>query len=461
MSIRSVAVIGAGPCGAGLTRALLAEKAFSNITVFERRDRLGGLWNYTREKSLIPSITPVPSVDPLRPIGKIQAGGKSFYESPVYKYLDANVPKDLMAYKDFPFPKEVPLFPLQEQILEYIQGYSKKIEEYVRFDTEVTSVNWLTDDNQWEVKSRSLDTDLITTEKYDAVAIAVGSYDQPYIPDVPGISQWGTDHPGSIIHAKTYDEPSQFSKSRNILVVGNSASGADIAYQLATMLDKTIYKSVRSENILPSGSDERVKEVGDLESFDSKTQTVHFKDGTSLTNVDSVIFCTGYLKSIPFIHTSPPLITNGQKVHGLYRHLLWYRNPTLAVVGLPKFVLPTRLSETQGCWLARLWSGRLATPSYEEMKKDAESAEGEERNHHDLRYPKDVDYKNMLYKESESVEGDYGYKAVFWDEEQCRIRANIKPLKEGYIKYRSDTGKLASSIKELEDAGYFKWEVPV
>lgn len=465
MSIKSVAVIGAGPCGAGLTRALVGEGAFSNITVFERRHKFGGLWNYTGAKSLVPATTPVPSVNPRRKITKIEAEGESFYESPVYKYLDANVPKDLMAYKDFPFPDDVPLFPLQSQILSYIENYSKSVQDYVRFNTEVVSVTWVNDKKQWEVVSRSLETDDSvsngTIEYYDAVAVAVGSYDQPFIPDVPGIKQWGEDHRGSVIHAKSYDQPSQFKDSRNILVVGNSASGADIAYQLATMLDRKIYKSIRSENSLPSGKDDRIEDVADLDHFESSTKTVYFKDGSSITDVDSIIFCTGYLKSIPFMNTDPPLITDGQKVHNLYRHMVWYPNPSLAIVGLPRFVLPTRLSETQGCWLARVWSGRLTLPSTEEMKADAESAEGSERTHHDLMYPKDVEYKNMLYKESEAVEGDYGYNSVFWDKDQCRIRANIKPLKEGYIKYKKDTGKLASSIKELEDAGYFKWEVEV
>jgi cation diffusion facilitator CzcD-associated flavoprotein CzcO len=37
-------VIGAGPSGLAAVRALSDEKAFHTIRVFERRDRVGGIW---------------------------------------------------------------------------------------------------------------------------------------------------------------------------------------------------------------------------------------------------------------------------------------------------------------------------------------------------------------------------------------------------------------------------------
>lgn len=454
--IKDIAVIGGGPCGAGLTKALLAEKSFSKIKVYERRDKFGGLWNYTDLKSKNSNGCQIPSIDPLRPIKKLNVQGKSFFESPVYKYLDANVPKDLMAYKDYPFGDEIPLFPRHDQILKYIENYSKSIQDNVTFNEEVTTVKFINDIKKWQVISKSLEANTETEEFYDAVAIATGSYDQPMIPDVPGIKEWSTKYPSSIIHAKSYDEPAQFQDDETILVVGNSASGADIAYQLATGLDRVIYKSVRSENPLPAGKDDRIQDVPDLLKFDVETKTVFLKDGSKLENVDRIIFATGYLKSIPFIKNEP-LITDGHKVHGLYKHLIYYNNPTLAVIGLPRFVLPTRLSETQGCWLARVWSNRVELPSLEDMIKFDKSITCEDRKYHDLNFPKDVEYSNELNDQVNKAVGDYGYFAVHWDEEQTRIRSAIKNIKEGYIKYMKDKGKPAYSLKELEDAGYFEY----
>jgi len=42
--IKRVAVIGAGPAGAITIDALQQEQAFDVIRVFERRERIGGIW---------------------------------------------------------------------------------------------------------------------------------------------------------------------------------------------------------------------------------------------------------------------------------------------------------------------------------------------------------------------------------------------------------------------------------
>lgn len=41
---RRVAVIGAGPSGLSAVRALSDENKFDTIKLFERRDRVGGIW---------------------------------------------------------------------------------------------------------------------------------------------------------------------------------------------------------------------------------------------------------------------------------------------------------------------------------------------------------------------------------------------------------------------------------
>lgn len=442
MNVREIAVIGAGPCGAGLTKALVGEKAFSKIKVFERRDRFGGLWNYSGDKNFEISV---PSTDPSKKSSRI--------ESPIYKYLDANVPKDLMAYRGFPFGDDVPLFPKHEQILRYVQHYSRDIEQYVSFSDEVRRVEWVEDLRKWQVESAK------STGLFDAVAVAVGSYDHPMVPSITGLKEWADKFPGSVMHAKAYDEPAQFADVQGeILIVGNSASGADIAYQLATTLDRKIYKSVRSENQLPAGADDRIVDVADLKAFDSGTKTVLLQDGSHLANVDRIVFATGYLKSIPFLKTDPPLITDGAKVHGLYKHLVSIANPTLAVIGLPRFVLPTRLSETQGCWLARVWSGRIKLPTKQEMAAEEQASvdlSAEERKHHDLPFPKDVEYSNELNRQILAAPGDYGYVPVIWDAQQTKIRSAVKQIKEGYIKYVREHGKPAYSLRELD--GYFQY----
>jgi cation diffusion facilitator CzcD-associated flavoprotein CzcO len=43
-SIKSIAIIGAGPAGAIAVDALAQERVFETIRVFERREKAGGCW---------------------------------------------------------------------------------------------------------------------------------------------------------------------------------------------------------------------------------------------------------------------------------------------------------------------------------------------------------------------------------------------------------------------------------
>lgn len=47
LAVKSVAVIGAGPSGAIAVDALMQEKAFDVVRVFERQEKAGGCWFVT------------------------------------------------------------------------------------------------------------------------------------------------------------------------------------------------------------------------------------------------------------------------------------------------------------------------------------------------------------------------------------------------------------------------------
>lgn len=59
-TIQRIAIIGAGASGIASAKALLAERAFQTIEIFEQRGSIGGIWNYTLETDtvLIPSTDP-------------------------------------------------------------------------------------------------------------------------------------------------------------------------------------------------------------------------------------------------------------------------------------------------------------------------------------------------------------------------------------------------------------------
>ncbi|KAK6455257.1 flavin-containing monooxygenase [Scheffersomyces xylosifermentans] len=473
--IKSIAVIGAGPSGAGCVKALLKENKFAKIQAFEKRSNFGGLWNHTEETDA--KTTPIPSEKSTLDIEPIfnEVTNEYKWASPVYDYLDTNVPKDIMTYADMEFPKECPVFPHRSDVLRYMIEYSKELIPYIRFDTKVVNVVLLPN-NTWEVTSRPVVKETKggktpstvpefqdTVEIYDAVVIATGNYDVPYIPRRNGMEEWAEKFPGSITHVKSYRSPKQFESSKGkILVVGNSASGGDLAYQLATELQRNIYKSKRSENLLPAGKSDFIIDVPDIVNFNAEEKCIELKDGSKLEDVDHIIFATGYLKSFPFLNhlndTEKPLLSDGHKVHGIYEHIILYNYPNLAIIGLARYVLPTRTSETQGCWLAKIWSGRIPLPSISEMQaweSDRVEKKGNGKQFHDLLFPEDVHYCNALNDQvlkSVAGEKEQGLIPKTWDKEQTSIRGSIKGIKEAYIQYKAKTGKLAHSYQELIDS---------
>ncbi|CDO96261.1 unnamed protein product [Kluyveromyces dobzhanskii CBS 2104] len=470
--IRRVAVIGAGPVGSGLTKALLNEKHFDLVKVYEKRSTFGGLWNYTKpllKKSNVTS-SPVPCEFPhVRIKPQPHPEEKHVFQTAVYKYLDTNVPKTLMEYNGYKFPKGTPLFPEREQVLDYIVNYSKPIEKYVNFNTEIVGVSYEDATNEYTVKAQNLLDNEIFEEKFDAVAVATGFYDLPFIPSRPGLKEWNDEYPSSVTHAKDFDCPEDFKDVKGeILIVGNSASGSDLAFELAAELQKPIYKSKRSESKLPAPFHQFIKDTPDIQEFNPKTKSVIFVDGTELKNVEKVIFCTGYLKSLPFLPRDEPgvgnsvlssLIGDGRRVQNLFNHITPISLPTFGIIGLPRFVLPTRLSETQGAWLSRVWSGRIQLPSEEIQQKYHDwfvEQSGDGSKHHDLAFPWDVQYSQRLNREIRHA-GNGGYFGVEWKGDQIKARSVINSIKEGYVAHYRATGKKASTLAELEESEFFQW----
>lgn len=115
-SIRSVAIIGAGPAGAIAVDALAQEKAFDTIKVFERREKAGGCWIADPEDHVqqypdlekIASRTadetlPIPSKLPTKTPHNTQY---RFSETSIYPTLETNIDAFAMSFSQEPFPEE-------------------------------------------------------------------------------------------------------------------------------------------------------------------------------------------------------------------------------------------------------------------------------------------------------------------------------------------------------------------
>lgn len=184
-----VAIIGAG--SAGLVSAKECLDQGLDVTVFEKSDRIGGLWN----------------------------AGQG-----VWPDMRTNLSKDSCAFPDFPWPDEADLFPTQMEMVDYLKAYTEhfnlKNRAQFNFKTEAQV-------------ARNGDKYTISTvdgqDRFDHVIVGTGFFNKPYIPELNGLD----DFHGNISHSSKL-KPFDSYAGRRVVVVGNAFSGCDIAVGLAT-----------------------------------------------------------------------------------------------------------------------------------------------------------------------------------------------------------------------------------
>ncbi|KAF3037882.1 hypothetical protein E8E11_005816 [Didymella keratinophila] len=475
---KSIAVIGAGPSGSAAARYLRAEKAFSKIVLFEQRPRDGGIWNYTAEERDEDLFT-VPQTNPS---GKNQSpiwkpaltnshtinrnngtANDPAFVSPMYERLETNIPRGLMGFKGLDWPQDSQLFPKHQTVLKYIEDYGRDVQDTVRYSTQVTNVTPTTDDaaTSWSVTSSNLQTSIDTTETYDAVIVANGHFITPYIPDITNIADWSLAHPGLISHSKYYRRPEEFT-GKKVIVVGNSASGADISNQIAEHCALPLLWSSKSTNLFVSATptDPRRRELPPIKDFNPATRGVEFEDGTIENNIDAIVFATGYFYSLPFLsNVTPALITDGSHVNHTYKHLFYAPKPTLSFLALPQRVIPFPTAEAQAAVLARVYSGRLSLPPLPEMQQWETNrlAEAIGRAFHLLPFPKDGENINELSKwalsapRREGLENEgQGMVPPVWGEWEFWCRENFPAIRQAFGKL----GEKRFTTRTLEEVGF-------
>jgi hypothetical protein len=85
-----------------------------------------------------------------------------------------------------------------------------------------------------------------------------------------------------------------------------------------------------------------------------------FSDGSTVEEVDKVIFATGYKLSYPFL--VPDVVTPSNRVSGFYQHIFKIGDPSLALVGQVRGALSFRVYEYQAVAVARYFAGHNAKP---------------------------------------------------------------------------------------------------
>ncbi|GAX79852.1 hypothetical protein CEUSTIGMA_g7292.t1 [Chlamydomonas eustigma] len=415
----TVAVIGAG--AAGLVAARELKREGHSVTVFEQNSRIGGVWVYddrTEEDDLL---------------GKDMNRKK--VHSSMYRQLRTNLPREIMGFSDFPFTTEVlgnrsvdpRRFCNHAEVLCYLEAFADhfQLQEHIKFNTKVQRVQLVKSHiascidcipsyqtGSWQVSTCSTNqgcTEEVADqqsvlETYDAVVVCNGHYSQPNIPDIKGIDIF----PGFQMHSHNYREPKQF-KDQIVLVVGASNSGEDISREVASVASQ-VHVCARSWK-------RGVADIGPSTPYGLRTNMyrhtvpseltqegeVLFPDGTKLPcPVHSIIFCTGYQYTFPFmmdtagLHESSQSIPDcssrgplskgmapsessaqiGISVHDQRVQPLWLHmfppglSPSLSFLGLPWKVVPFPQQELQAKLVARALSGRVQLPSIQDMWRE-------------------------------------------------------------------------------------------
>ena len=431
---KRIAVIGGGPTGLAAVKALSLEPAeFSRIDLFERRDRLGGLWYHYGDKSLVkPEI---PNVSPSQQeITSDNATPADEYFSAIYEYMETNIVHQIMEYSGVDFPVNSKKYPTRSQVLEYIDDYIRSILKGVAKINLNSNVVSLEKVNEiWHIEIEDTVKKTCVKLEYDAVIIANGHFSNPYIPDVPGLSSWNEHYPNTITHSKYYESPGKF-RNKRVLVVGNSASGVDISIQLSVCA-KDIFVSIRDQE-KPHFEDGFCQYIGLIEEYNYGTRSVRTTDGLVVSEIDYVIFFTGYLYAIPFLKLEKT-ITDGFQVYDLYKQIFNVYDPSLTFLALLRDVIPMPISESQAALIARVYSGRYKLPPTREMERDyllELKEKGKGGKFHNYKYPQDVAYCQMLQNliDEQGVRTP-GLVAPIWDESLIKKRSETKAEKNARL----------------------------
>jgi hypothetical protein len=166
------------------------------------------------------------------------------------------------------------------------------------------------------------------------------------------------------------------------------------------MVATKVYQTIRTQTELSRRSvaenASNVEQIGLVTSIDPVTKAVHCGDKT-LTDVDTIVFATGYLFSFPFLPfpKERDLIKTGQKVYHLNNYLFYNKNPTLSFIGLPIRVVPFPLMQTQAVAVARYLRGKLVMLDHE-LTPPTNITQDDDRNEFIMGVGREFDYVDKL-----------------------------------------------------------------
>ncbi|CRK97656.1 CLUMA_CG011041, isoform A [Clunio marinus] len=337
-----VGIIGAG--AAGLCAIKHALSFDCEVIAFEQSDRIGGTWVYTDDTGS-------------------DKHGNAIHSS-MYKNLRTNLPKELMAFPDFPFPPQEKSFLPASEVNEYLNLYADNfnLRQFVKFEHHVVRVRPTQNESKWEVIVKKLLDQKYETFIFDAMLVCNGHFTTPNIPQFKGSKVFQ----GRQIHSHDYKIPDVF-VHRKVLVIGAGPSGVDISQEVAKSAERVLWS-----NHLKTPKEVHCNNL--IQKPDIKELTVNgaeFVDG-SYESFNDIIYCTGYKYTFPFMSVDCGLATDDNYVRPLFKHCLNINHTSMGIIGLPVYIAPFQAFDLQIRFCLTFITGRKMLPSKEEMCANTE-----------------------------------------------------------------------------------------
>jgi cation diffusion facilitator CzcD-associated flavoprotein CzcO len=147
---RSVAVVGAGFGGVGAA-VMLRRAGYRDVTVFERGERVGGVWNHN-----------------------------------TYPGAACDVPSHLYEFSFEPNPRWSRRYAPQAEIQAYLEDVARRhgVLDRIRTGTEVTRARWAQERSKWLLETSA------GTHEADILLTACGQLSVPKMPSIPGLESF-------------------------------------------------------------------------------------------------------------------------------------------------------------------------------------------------------------------------------------------------------------------------------
>jgi cation diffusion facilitator CzcD-associated flavoprotein CzcO len=229
MSAR-VCIVGAGSSGIAAAQVLHARGI--DFDCFETGSQVGGNWRYGNDNGM----------------------------SSAYRSLHINTSRQLMEYRSFPMPEDLPDYPNHWQIARYFDDFVDHFgfRDKITFRTEVVKIEPLSGESgagaadHYAVTLRARneygDPSEPEVRHYEHVIVANGHHWDPRWPEpsFPGAETF----PGTQMHAHYYRTPDVL-EGKRVLVLGIGNSATDIAVESSRVADETYLAMRRGAHIVP------------------------------------------------------------------------------------------------------------------------------------------------------------------------------------------------------------------